>query len=82
MGPGDGDLGIRTFVANRSHYQYAGRLPEDEVIAMIRRGVGITGSNIEYLRNTVTHLDSLGIGYGPLHKLLKVVEEPGQPQRE
>ena len=49
---------------------------------MIRRGVGITGSNIEYLRNTVTHLASLGIGDGPLHKLLKVVEDPGQPQRE
>lgn len=72
----------RTFVANRSHYQYAGRLPDAEVVSMIRRGVGITGSNLEYLRNTVAHLDSLGIGDGPLHKLLKVVEEPGQPQRE
>ena len=49
---------------------------------MIRRGVGITGSNVEYLQNTVTHLDSLGIGDGPLHKLLRVVGETGQPQRE
>ena len=66
----------RTFVANRTHYQYAGRLPEDEVIATIRKGVGITGSNVEYLQNTVAHLDTVGIADGPLHKLLrKVVEE-------
>ncbi len=72
-----GPVRCRTFVANRNHEEYAGRLPQDEVVRMIRRGVGITGSNRKYLENTVTHLDELGIGDGPLHRLLRLVETSG-----
>ncbi len=68
-----GPVHCRTFVANRTHEDYAGRLPEDQVIRMIRRGVGISGSNRDYLANTVGHLDELGIGDGPLHRLLGCV---------
>ena len=68
-----GPVRCRTFVANRMHEEYAGRLPPDEIVRMIRRGVGVTGSNREYLENTVGHLDALGIGDGPLHRLLRQV---------
>ncbi len=69
-----GPVRCRTFVANRDHGDYAGRLPEDQVVTMIQGGVGATGSNRDYLRNTVRHLDELGIGDGPLHRLLRLVE--------
>jgi cation transport protein ChaC len=69
-----GKVTCRTFVANREHHEYAGRLPEAEVVDMIRRGVGVSGSNRDYLANTVGHLDELGIGDGPLHRLLRLVE--------
>lgn len=68
-----GPVRCRTFVANRMHEEYAGRLPQDEIVRLIRRGVGVTGSNREYLENTVGHLDALGIGDGPLHRLLRQV---------
>jgi cation transport protein ChaC len=62
------------YVADRQHPQYAGKLPEEAIVAMIRRGVGIAGSNREYLAQTVCHLDELGIVDGPLHHLLRQVE--------
>ncbi|NKB58235.1 MAG: gamma-glutamylcyclotransferase [Alphaproteobacteria bacterium] len=72
-----GPVHCRTFVANRAHEEYAGRLPEEEVVRKIQRGAGVTGTNREYLQNTVGHLDELGIGDGPLHRLLRLVEAPG-----
>lgn len=72
-----GTVICRTFVANREHHEYAGRLPEAQVVDMIRRGVGVSGSNRDYLANTVGHLDELGIGDGPLHRLLRLVETTG-----
>ena len=68
-----GDVRCRTFVANQAHEDYAGRLPEVEIVRMIRRGVGISGSNRAYLENTVEHLDELGIGDKNLHRLLRLV---------
>ena len=48
-------------------------LPDGEIVARIRQGIGIAGSNIDYLANTVCHLDELGIADGPLHRLLREV---------
>ena len=58
------------YVADRSHYQYAGKLPETEILAVIRHAIGVMGSNAEYLRNTVQHLDELGVADSSLHRLL------------
>ena len=68
---------IRTFVASRDHDQYAGRLPNAQVVRMIRQGVGKTGTNIAYLENTVAHLDALGIADPHLHRLLRQVQADG-----
>ncbi len=46
---------------------------------MIRRGVGISGSNRAYLENTVEHLDELGIGDKNLHRLLRLVNALADP---
>jgi glutathione-specific gamma-glutamylcyclotransferase len=59
------------FVADRAHRDYAGRLSDDEILACIRRARGKMGTNAEYLRNTVLHLDELGIREGTLHRLLR-----------
>ena len=68
-----GAITCHTFVANPAHEDYAGRLPEEQVVRMIRRGVGISGTNRAYLENTVAHLDELGIGDRRLHRLLDLV---------
>ena len=63
-----------TYVVDREHDQYARGLTTERVIEIIRHGVGCSGDNRTYLRNTVLHLDQLGVGDGPLHRLLDKVE--------
>ncbi len=63
-----------TFVLNRDSRIYAGKLPQDKIARRIARCAGERGSNREYLENTVRHLDELGIGDGPMHRLLQRVE--------
>ena len=43
---------------------------------MIRHAVGVSGSNRDYLRNTVQHLEEMGIADGRLHRILKLLEQP------
>lgn len=62
-----------TYVADRSHKQYAGKLSPARAAEIILGGRGISGDNPEYLENTVAHLDSLGINDGPLHDILAMV---------
>ena len=50
-----------TYVADRRHPQYAGRLPEADVMRLVRQGVGLSGANPEYVRNTHEHLIQLGV---------------------
>lgn len=64
-----------TYVADRKHPQYAGKLDVAEMARRIRRAVGRTGSNVEYLRNTVQHLEEMGIHEGVLHRVLRQVEQ-------
>ena len=74
-----GSVTCRTFVANPTHEDYAGRLPQDRIVRLIRRGVGISGTNRAYLENTVAHLDELGIGDRRLHQLLELVKKAPTP---
>lgn len=62
-----------TYVADRGHSQYAGKLASRRVAEIILGGRGVSGENPEYLENTVAHLDELGIADGPLHELLELV---------
>lgn len=63
------------YVADRRHPQYAGKLEVAEIARRIRAAIGRNGSNVEYLRNTVTHLEEMGIHECSLHRVLRQVEE-------
>ena len=49
------------YIVDRSHPQYAGGLELDEQARIIAGAVGPSGPNIEYLENTLAHLNELGI---------------------
>jgi cation transport protein ChaC len=66
-----------TYVADRTHYQYAGKLPDATIAGVIRHATGVMGSNRDYLRNTVRHLEEMGIADTSLHRILKLVEQIG-----
>lgn len=57
------------YVADHRHPQYTGKLDRAEQAELIRQGHGTRGSSIDYLENTIRHLDELGIADGPLHQL-------------
>lgn len=57
------------FVVDRGHQQYCGGLDEASVIQRIARCCGQRGPNVEYLANTVRHLDALGIPDARLHRI-------------
>lgn len=62
-----------TFVVDRAHRQYAGRLSHDETVALILQGCGNRGPCMEYLENTVHHLRALGLNDRALERLLTEV---------
>lgn len=59
-----------TFIADPAHPQYSGRLCQTATAEMIALGVGERGRNLDYLANTVAHLEGLGIKDHALVKLL------------
>ena len=61
------------YVVDRSGPQYTGRLTESEMVDLVLQGNGTTGSSLEYLAQTVEHLDELGVPDRRLHDLLKAV---------
>lgn len=61
------------FVIRRDHPQYAGRLTPEETAQLIRHGCGERGTGLEYLANTVRHLEELGIPDRALHEVLGLV---------
>ncbi|MGO8920028.1 MAG: gamma-glutamylcyclotransferase [Stellaceae bacterium] len=64
-----GGLHAIAFLVNRGHTRYAGRLPEDKIIAAIAEAHGPLGACATYLFNTVAHLEELGIGDRRLKRL-------------
>lgn len=62
------------FVVRRDHVQYAGKLPTEKAVELILQGHGSGGPCLDYMRNTVRHLDELGISDGQLHRVLAEVE--------
>jgi cation transport protein ChaC len=49
------------YIADRGHPQYAGRLSLDRQAELVRSAVGNSGANIDYVLNTVRHLEEAGI---------------------
>jgi cation transport protein ChaC len=73
----DGDARERiralAYVADRGHSQYAGRLPLEEQLHLVRQGHGQYGPNTEYVIATVKALEAQGIRDMPLHHLVTLL---------
>ena len=63
------------FIADPCHPSYAGRLPLEEVAALITRSAGSRGANIEYLVNTLRHLEEAGVRDSRLRLIHGAVEK-------
>ena len=50
-----------TYVADRLHEQYAGRLDREAMLAYVRAGAGQSGDNPEYVLETHDHLQAMGV---------------------
>jgi cation transport protein ChaC len=58
-----------TYVVDRSHPQYAGRLKLEEQLHLVRQGHGHSGPNRDYVISTVAELEALGCRDSDLHRL-------------
>lgn len=70
-----GSVGAYCFVADTTHPQYAGDLPQDEAVAIIMEASGKGGLNRDYLINTVKELDRHGYAEPQLRSLLAEVAQ-------
>ena len=61
------------YIVDRTHPQYAGGMALAEQAAIIGKAHGPTGSNRDYLMNTVAHLRELGIEDAELFELAEMV---------
>jgi cation transport protein ChaC len=55
------ELEALCYVVDHAHPQYAGRLSLDMQARLVRSAVGRSGPNIDYVLNTVRHLEEAGI---------------------
>ena len=62
-----------TYIVERAHPSYAGRLPLALQARLIRAGSGLSGNNLDYLISTLRHLAELGIRERELERLLALI---------
>lgn len=66
-----------TFLINRAHDRYSGRLGNEAIVDAIASACGPLGPCADYLFHTTAHLDELGIADRSLHRLCRLVRERG-----
>ncbi len=49
------------YIVDQRHGQYAGRLPQEEILRLVRQGVGVSGRNPAYVAATHDHLTQIGV---------------------
>jgi glutathione-specific gamma-glutamylcyclotransferase len=54
-------LTAMTYVVDRQHRQYAGRLEREKLLQMVRQAAGISGHNPDYVRETHRALRDMGV---------------------
>jgi len=62
-----------TFVVDRRHARYLGRLPEADLARLIRTGRGGLGTSIDYFESTRAALSRLGLRDAGLERLARAV---------
>jgi cation transport protein ChaC len=55
------ELEALCYIVDRGHPQYAGRLSTETQAQLVRSAAGLSGTNIDYVLNTVRHLQEAGI---------------------
>ncbi len=75
---GTARLKALAYTVNRSHAQYAGKLPADELFRLAQQGKGKFGACEDYVRNTVEHLRELGVHDPGLENLLARLARGGE----
>lgn len=78
---GAGQTRALTFLSDRSHPQWAGALSLEQQAALIDGASGLSGPNIDYLRDLVGHLREEGIRDQGMEHLLAMVEQRSAPRR-
>jgi glutathione-specific gamma-glutamylcyclotransferase len=68
-----------TYVADRSHVQYAGRLPLNEQLRIVRQGHGRSGNNRDYVLATVKAIEAEGFRDEQLHRLATMLHDSHVP---
>ena len=72
-----------TYVVDRSHIQYAGRLALDRQVELVLQGHGRSGRNLEYVLSTVAEIEAQGchdVGLSAIaHRLREVAGGPLAP---
>lgn len=64
-----------TYVVDRGHVQYAGRLTAAEQLRHVRQGHGRSGPNRDYVLSTVHALEAQGCRDVPLHQLAEKLRD-------
>ena len=59
------------YLADRAHRQFAGKLPHATALKLVRQGTGATGTNLEYMRNTLAQLGERGLRDRNLEELAR-----------
>ena len=70
----EGPIEAVTFVVNRGHPRYTGKLERREIARRMATASGPLGASREYLESTVAELDRLGVRDGAMHALLREVK--------
>lgn len=65
---------VLAFVADPAHEQYAGRLDLDSTVKLVLQGEGKVGHCLEYIRNTLDHLEEMGIHDRNLQRIVHKAE--------
>jgi cation transport protein ChaC len=73
--PGGSAAHALTYIVDRSHDQYAGKLDEDTQFRIVTEARGRSGANREYVINTALHLAELGIPDRPLLRLAQRLQQ-------
>jgi len=50
-----------TYVVDRGHAQYAGKMDTASAAAIVKRSHGRSGANVDYVRNAFEHIDAMGL---------------------
>jgi len=70
---------VLAYVVEPRHPQYAGRLPLAELVRLVRQGVGVSGRDADYVRNTHDHLTALGIADRTLACIIRELDADRPP---